>query len=1803
MRNSWKRLLAICCGVCMSVFAGFALTSCKDPEEESSSITSSEEAHVHAWDNGVVQSTSTCTTKGETLFTCTTCGETKVEYAPFQHNYEAVETVAASCTEKGYTVSRCSNCKDEIRGNYTDAVGHDYVTSVQPKTCTSHEITTYDCKNCDEDDYAEITSATTGHNTEGATWTIVSASLVDGSNCMYTLTEGATCQNAGCGETVTRTVAEPVHKANYSHTVTQEATCSQEGIITYTCSCGNSAYTYTTTFASTAHDWVEGTTENGVTTYTCSHNSAHTKQTVSATQVDEKSSQISKDALSSVASGSATEVSVTDNTTMQMDSTLLSNLASGSATEITFVAEELTQDTLPSGVDTSRLEDGATVYNFGLEDAQGNNLFTEGEMTVTVPYDLADGEDPSSVAVLWLQDDGKIESIPAIYDATAKTATFTLTHFSYYTVVRMTAEERCARDGHQNVSVTVPNDCTHGGYTLTVCGVCGKEERTNVTNPTGHNFVATTVAPTCMDKGYTRHACSNTGCQEAYVTSYVAQVPHSYVDSVVAPTCLDKGYTKHTCDYCGKSYTDNYVVPNGHTFENGACKDCGKDAPVAATANNFYFNLVQSMSEQDRLYLEVEDISFTANVEMEDMTANVSSEVTVYRMAFKVDENGYIVGQGEGKVKTTMEQIEDGDSMTQVMEMEVILVFQNGKIYTFEKAALSQNGQANNEAVYSMVPQDEVEMDDVKAMYEQVFGDSISNIVNGMMATENNPLNTAMASVLEYVFTKTETANGYTFTVNYDALPGIYDALTEKTVAQAFDGVFGEGSYVKTYNYIYSLPEKTVEQFRNDIVAWCMKCGVDIKDVYAALDALINNMPTGGMGGGVEDSPNEGQDSGAIKPTSTTEEPETISVEEILTQMKDMTIAQVIDAMTGAEEPGLENYKAMIAQMGDPEEGMLAVMSVSEIALGMGVGENEEMLEMITGIMAYVEEQLTNLATSLEGTASMGFTTDKQGNLLTLEANFDEFAHELTIDGAIVAILSGGDMETDIDVSITADGKANVVMGGSYIANYDHIVSALEKSMSVFNITETIELTKKEYYYIDKENSIKIFYEREYVLVPTEKGVLYAPAYAGTNMSEHFDTQEDTYQGQACTSYKVRVWGGTPMLLVPEQGISFADSCSGWKEYSSQAYYCHNGAVYKVYKAGTEVKGVELCVEDTTMDVGYGDAHETMSFYYNAGLKQYSLNDPHNWVMTEVKQPEGCEDRGYRAYRCSVCGESMVETWYNGHDTEHSYKLVDGATSCADGLKDVYTCTECGEVTYERNIPAEEAAYHPTMWSKEALPGATASTCPEHYVSTYKCACGQREEMAHVGHYDGEGNFSQIGHIYNSENKENGNEQWYYIYRCAVNGCGYTYAREVKRTYDTANCTLTEEQNLYAGITYNDAEDTITDFGTKYAYSSTDDWHPTMEGPSTVEGNIVTSTHVCQNCNKTIILNKYEKLYYGTGEYDCVTRELRWFDYIDENGYDVEYDEYCNTIRYQLNLVDGQLVRSEGYKDGTQHSYHATTVKESTCSQFGEELRVCAACNDSRTVKAVRFEGHSFGYDGELNAYVCWECGLVSETGSSGAFVLENMTENGEVKVGYMNKYNRYYTIRVFVNYDADMKTGIDLTSYAALESLISQTKTERTESDIEDYGYYWTRECGIVTLNMDTIMSIIETQNLDVETLSVIFETEYNYEAEGEYGEYYGAFEYGIHFEIGKAGTYVIDTSVHTDMNANDYVITLNANFTYTITSESGLSVFEESGNWEVYGDAIRLYNADGNYALFDANLSFADYGSANELQMVEVA
>ncbi len=107
----------------------------------------------------------TCTEQGFRFYVCSDCHYSyKAEYTDaLGHDYVSAVT-EPTCTEAGYTTHVCSRCEDTYVDEHTDALGHDLIRhDGKPASCTEHGWSDYDtCSRCDFSTYEEIPPA--GHS-------------------------------------------------------------------------------------------------------------------------------------------------------------------------------------------------------------------------------------------------------------------------------------------------------------------------------------------------------------------------------------------------------------------------------------------------------------------------------------------------------------------------------------------------------------------------------------------------------------------------------------------------------------------------------------------------------------------------------------------------------------------------------------------------------------------------------------------------------------------------------------------------------------------------------------------------------------------------------------------------------------------------------------------------------------------------------------------------------------------------------------------------------------------------------------------------------------------------------------------------------------------------------------------------------------------------------------------------------------------------------------------------------------------------------------------------------------------------------------------------------------------------------------------------------------------------------------------------------------------------------------------------------------------------------------------------------
>ncbi len=531
----------------------------------------------HEWAISTEKSVaSNCITAGKSVEVCTHegCNAEKAE------ELEALghDMISATCT----TVEHCANC--DLVG--ATVLPHAYVEQSRVgSTCTEDGHVDYKCADCDAiKTETPVDLKARGHNENAITeWDTVEISVQD-VQCKYYTQRTGVCPD--CNESVVK-IGEGYFSHAYTCEITTPATCSQDGVKTYTCSCGD---VKTEDYTEVAHKLAVSSTEGNITVYSCEYGCGHSERTLA--NVGSSASDISASDVKD-----AENITLGD-TTLTMDEATKGQL--GEDSKVNLSAGELTDEEYDEAI--SKLDDdqkallgaNSKIYNFEME-VDGNPVTNfDGQITIKIPYELGENEDPEDLAVWYIDDNGVPQLVLAKYIVVNGKgyAEFATSHFSYYTVAKMTPKERCREFGHYTEdSVTVyPATCLEGGYTLTVCRRCGEKFYSDPVEALGHDWREVEelhVDANCTVDGYEKHECYRCGVAYEVKTSALG---HNWVENLergVDASCTAQGVRVFECSDCDEEYSIT-IKMLAHSYEytviastcssagytEGVCRDC-----------------------------------------------------------------------------------------------------------------------------------------------------------------------------------------------------------------------------------------------------------------------------------------------------------------------------------------------------------------------------------------------------------------------------------------------------------------------------------------------------------------------------------------------------------------------------------------------------------------------------------------------------------------------------------------------------------------------------------------------------------------------------------------------------------------------------------------------------------------------------------------------------------------------------------------------------------------------------------------------------------------------------------------------------------------------------------------------------------------------------------------------------------------------------------------------------------------------------------------------------------------------------
>lgn len=552
------------------------------------------ETQAHTWDEGVAD--------GDVMvYTCELCKTTN-RVAPAGHTHSATFTAAkaADCDEAGNVAYwYCEGCRtyfsdEALTQQLTEtevvipaahtSTEFTYVTNANDSTkhdkkyaCCGDvvETVTHDfqfhknliakCEQAGGEEYKCVCGETkieneisaTGHSVEF--WDFKHETLKIGADCTYLQTYEGTCFTCNTVQTMTTEVV----RHRFIATVTAHPTCTSAGNKSYQCACGARPATPNVTIpiALDAHDWDDGVTASGVTTYSCR------TCTATKTALVSTSSDMTVDS-----SNLANNDVVLDGVSLRLDSTtlgLLDGQVNVSATPVT--DRDSLIATIPEEL-RGQISANTPIYDFALSsNGQPISNFGGGLITITIPYTLPTGADADCVAVWFVDTDGEVSFYRAnYYEINGEGfVSFEANHFSTYLPGLAPEEDACTLYGHNEVLSTVAPTCTEAGYTEYHCQRCGNSRMADTVSPIGHAYDAgVSTEATCSAPGTTTYTCTRNGCGHEMVTSLT--VPHDYrYDSEASKgaTCTEDGYAIYKCYVCNDQRREEQEAYGQHEWE------------------------------------------------------------------------------------------------------------------------------------------------------------------------------------------------------------------------------------------------------------------------------------------------------------------------------------------------------------------------------------------------------------------------------------------------------------------------------------------------------------------------------------------------------------------------------------------------------------------------------------------------------------------------------------------------------------------------------------------------------------------------------------------------------------------------------------------------------------------------------------------------------------------------------------------------------------------------------------------------------------------------------------------------------------------------------------------------------------------------------------------------------------------------------------------------------------------------------------------------------------------------------------
>ena len=552
-------------------------------------VTYPVECTNHDWDEGVITTEPTCTTKGVKTFTCNNCKTTKTEEVnALGHDYSKDWTIdkKATCTKEGSKSHHCTRCDSKKNVTSISKKEHEWDNGTVTKESTDKEtgIKTYKCKNCNETKTEVIPVNKDESNVDSE------APVIDVSSAKLST------KSATKGDTVTFSVRITDNVGVKSSLINVENLETKKEIFIHDPKYDekNDVYIYSMKIDETIPNghWRVAAVRaddavGNVEIKTFIQNEymfvVNDSKTDSEAPVIDATSAILSTKSATKGDTVTFSVRITDNVGVKSSLINVENLETKKEIFIhdpkydekndVYIYSMKIDETIPNG--------HWRVAAVRADDAVGNveiKTFIQNEYIFVVSRDNKDVHQ-------W--EEGKIVLKP----------TCTKEGSLIYTcsICKATKTEVLKALGHdysKDWTIDKKATCTESGSKSHHCTRCDSKQDVTVISKTSHNFdngVITTKA-TCTKDGVKTYTCKD--CKTTKI-EVIKALGHDYSNEWTIdkePTCLEEGSKSHHCTRCDEKTSVTVIPKTTHNFDNGVitteptctktgvktftCKDC-----------------------------------------------------------------------------------------------------------------------------------------------------------------------------------------------------------------------------------------------------------------------------------------------------------------------------------------------------------------------------------------------------------------------------------------------------------------------------------------------------------------------------------------------------------------------------------------------------------------------------------------------------------------------------------------------------------------------------------------------------------------------------------------------------------------------------------------------------------------------------------------------------------------------------------------------------------------------------------------------------------------------------------------------------------------------------------------------------------------------------------------------------------------------------------------------------------------------------------------------------------------------------